>query len=193
MKVLSVFLMLLMVAGGYAGTTATNLAINPGFEDEPGESGDPPGWVRFTTATQAVFVSSGRVRSGTKCLEARAQGVVRTYSGAFQTLPIVPGGLYTFTVHVLKNPSNPLSGGAEGRILIEWQTNEGVEVGRIEGKPWSRLLSLVRWQEVAICRARAPMDAERANFCIHMSEGNEAGGGAYLLDDVTILLEDGTP
>ena len=64
-----------------------------------------------------------------------------------------------------------------------------MEVGRIEGKPWSRLLSAARWQEITIKSARAPMDAERANFCIHMSEEDEAGRRSYLLDDVIIMRE----
>ena len=189
MRFLSVLVVLLLSAGRYVEAAVTNLAINPGFEDLSGGTTNPPGWILFTTANPSVEISSGKARSGSHCLELRAQGEQHRYSGAFQTLPVAPDGLYAFTVHVLKNPVSPLSGGAEGRILIEWQTNEGVEVGRIEGKPWSRLLSAARWQEVTIRRARAPADAERANFCIHMSEEDEAGRGAYLLDDVIILRE----
>lgn len=191
MKSICVLYLLVLVLSADAGTTATNLAMNSGFEENPGGAGNPPGWIFFTTAAPSVQISGGLVRSGSGCLEARAQGAVKVYSGAFQTLPIIPGALYTFSVFIRKSPSDPLSGGAEGRILIEWQTKEGIEVGRIEGEAWTRTLSSTRWREVTIRDARAPVDAERANFCIHMSEGDAAGGGSYLLDDVTITCREG--
>lgn len=176
MKVSCGLVLLVVVSSACAGATITNLAVNPGFEDKPEGAGNPPGWIFFTTAAPSVQISGGLVRSGAWCLEVKAQGAAKVYSGAFQTLPIIPGGLYTFTVFIRKNPSDPLSGGAEGRILIEWQTNEGVEVGRIEGEAWTRALSATRWREVTIRDAKAPLDAERANFCIHMSGGRGGWG-----------------
>ena len=167
-----------------------NLARNPGFEEEAAESGKIPGWITFTTRDDQVTVVASEAKSGAQSIRITAQHARGQLQGLFQTLPVVAGDAYSFSICVKKDKSDPLGSSAHVVPLIEYKDAAGQHLWDVEGRPLDSNLSGVRWETASVERVTAPMGAVEANFCVHLREGKLKGKGSVFLDDACITRID---
>lgn len=150
------------------------------------EAGTIPGWITFSTRTDQVAVVATEAKSGAQSIRITTQHARGEIQGFFQSLPVVAGEAYSFSIGVLKDRSDPLGSSAHVVPLIEYKDAAGQHLWDVEGKPLDSNLSGVRWETARVDRVTAPMGAVEANFCIHLREGKMKGKGSVFLDDACI-------
>ena len=166
-----------------------NLVPNPGFEEPVGEGQEPKGWEIFSTKKKGILTTQLIKKSGSQAVRMSAQELAKSYQGMTLTLPVAAGEKYTFTVALINDKQSPLGGSAFGSLVIEWKNEAGKEISRVTSPSWTKSLSRIRWDTVTIKKAQVPPDAVKAIFGIHLSDGDEGGGGAVVIDDVGIVRE----
>jgi hypothetical protein len=164
-----------------------NLAPNPGFEQPTSPEGaSPENWNAFSSKINGIGVSKAAKHGGDQCVKMAAQKVPEAYQGLVLDMPVSPGDIYTFSVCVINNKDDQLSGTAQGSLVIEWINASNKEVARSTSTPWDRNVSRMRWETVSISKAKVPEGAASARFGIHLNDGKSGGKGSVFIDDVAI-------
>ena len=169
---------------------AALLLLNSGFEEPKAAPGsDPAGWLcwnadyngitgdKARSATQSVYISSA-AKSGSH------SGVFYHYEG------VKPGKEYLFSCYVINSAKDPITGGAHGRLSIEWQRRGkdkdgkdiAIEISRSWGQTFGAGLSRSYWKLQSLT-AIAPAGAESCNFVVQFF--NKDGKGAFFVDDAS--------
>lgn len=184
---------LLALVSGASMRAADNVLANPGFEspsvgasDESGA--DPASWTVFSSVegTEKVGLSTAVVRSGKQAARFTSQGVVASYQGLFQSVPVSSGRNYTLVVYVRNDKTNPLKGPAMGQLSIEWLDAHNKEIDRAWGPTWGVKMASSHWGKFEMT-SPAPPHTSQARLVILQFDGKtEGGGGSYLVDDVAL-------
>lgn len=164
-----------------------NLADNPGFEERVTDAPHLPfNWETFGSSDTVMATLTDAVkRSGDRAGRIKAKGRKGAYAGFVQAKTINPKARYFFRAHFLNDASEPLNGGVEAVVSIEWHDADGLEILRSESRPLNPGASRTSWKELEIA-ARPPPRAARAKFVVVLREPKQPGEGAVLVDDVEI-------
>lgn len=186
--------LLISVTSGFCADTQSpaapgNLAPNPSFEYPAGPEGAAAEtWSPFTTRVNGMGVTREFKRTGDQSLKMTAQKFADAFQGVVAELPAASGEKYTFSVFVLNSRSNPLTGSAQGTLVVEWRRSDGKEISRAVSHPWDSKTSRMRWEMVSLNKIEAPEGTAKAVFGIHLTDG-PAGSGSVLIDDVAIIRD----
>lgn len=166
-----------------------NLAPNPSFELPENGSGQPPsGWTVFASKQKNVALTDTIARSGRQSLAFSAQGMVNAFAGVIFTLPASEGEKFDFEVSYTGDKTNRPDGTLHIMLLIEWKRADGTEIARTMTPPLkAHQISRLRWESMALRKAVAPKDTDKAIFGIHCCDGERGGRGTVYFDDVVIL------
>ncbi len=176
------------VRGGPAAEKP-NLAPNPGFEAPADSDKVPPeGWSVFTTRNKTMLVSPEAKRNGSQSAKLTTQGSAGAFQGLTFQIPVTAGTKYAFSVYAINNKADPLGRTASGMLVVEWKDDAGKEISRVQGKPWDKKLSKMRWEEITVT-GEAPAGTAKAVFGIHLSEGDKGGQGTCFVDDVSVVAD----
>jgi hypothetical protein len=168
------------------------LLSNPGFEDPAIESATqlvrPQSWVSFTSGTPDwTGVSSVTARSGKQAAWLVSHDVPNFFQGIYQALPVTSGTSYQFSAYVRNDPARPLKGTSTGQLSIEWHDANQNEIGRLWGTTWGASLPATEWTRFELSGA-APSNSAIAHFVIvQKGEGQPVAGGAFLVDDASVV------
>jgi len=165
-----------------------NLAENPGFEERmSGAIHLPARWDPFSVGDKVmVALVTEPKRSGERAIRVGAVGRKNGYGGVVQILPVDPKKRYTFRVQALNNESEPMAGGSEVLLIIEWRNEAGVEISRSVLRPIGSGLSRKQWKELELS-AHPPRQAVRGKFVVQLREDKQPGEGSVFFDDVEII------
>lgn len=175
-----------------AGAWAADLVTDGGFEkDVVGMSGpDTEVWGRFASVDpMGLKIVQDPGKRANQVLRIAAREEPGAYQGIFQKVPVKGGENYLVTVQILDDSATPLSPGSTGLLSVEWKDDEGNEVGREDGKPWTGGLSGTDWETVTF-ETRAPASATQAHFVIlqrNPENGAAIPGGAFLVDNFSVV------
>jgi hypothetical protein len=164
---------------------------NGGFE-QPSISGgaelnaNPETWFHFSSATeQKIGITDAKKKAGSQSAFFKCQTAADVFEGLAQKISVEPGRHYIFTVYILNNPEDPLTGDAFGQISLEWQNGSGKEVNRTHGPVWNFESSSSRWEKYLV-EYDAPADATTASLVITIFSKNSAGAGSFYADDAEL-------
>ncbi len=164
---------------------------NPGFETPSISTGAKEGddaekWFYFSsTPDRNGGISDARKKSGAQSAFLQAQQQIDAYQGLAQRFSAKPQTHYTFSVYVLKDPENSLTGGSFGQISIEWQDDKGVEITRVYGSTWNSQLSSSRWEKFTI-EADTPDNVAMGVVVISFFAKDANGFGKFFIDDTDL-------
>ena len=171
---------------------AEEVAKDGEFEREPSKSSNalrPEVWGRFSSKEpMQLKIEKDPLHKGRQVLRMESHGESGSYQGIFQTVPVVGGGKYKFSVQVLNDKRTPLAKGSAGVLSVEWVDAEGGELSREESEEWRSTLSSSAWKEQML-EAKAPEGATQARFVVLQRDREEADGsfgGAFYVDDYSI-------
>ncbi len=109
-----------------AAGAATNMLINPGFEDPNFATSGTAGWFNFSGAeivstNDFYFLSDQHVtvEEGTNCCHVFASG---SFDGVFQDRPALPGQIYTANCWFLTPSADPISGSNVCYLEVQFRT-----------------------------------------------------------------------
>lgn len=161
---------------------------NSGFEEPDIMEGaslgsTPEGWFVFSsTETAQPGVTDARKRTGSQSLRFKAQQEADAFQGLAQEFLLTPGRHYSFIVHVMCDPADPLVGESFGQISFEWKEDTGKELGRTYGPTWNFELSSSRWEKL-IVDGEPPEGTAKANVVITFFGKDSKGLGTFYVDD----------
>jgi len=189
---MKIFFVCVMAAGltaaGIALGNEENLADNPSFEQpENGTGQNPANWNVFTSKLNTMGISDVVAHTGLQSLKMAAQKIPNAYQGITIEKDVAGGEKYSFSVFLIGDKDDRIGGTAHGMLVIEWKRPDGSEISRTLSKVWqARGISRLRWEQLSIPKAKAPKEATKAIFGIHLSEGKKGGKGCIYVDDVVI-------
>jgi hypothetical protein len=165
---------------------------NPGFESPDISQGaeplaTPESWFHFSsTPERKAGISNDRKLSGSQSLCFKAQAQQDSFQGVAQKFSAVSGKPYSFTVHVMSDPADPLVGNAYGQLSFEWRDATGKEITRTYGPTWKFELSSTKWEKVTV-DADAPSGTTEGTVVITFFAKDCQGLGTFYVDDAELI------
>ena len=190
--VLSLAVIVTAMAQDQAPQTAQVTLQNGGFESPDISKGaeqlaTPDNWFHFSsTPEKKAGISDARKRSGSQSLCFKAQAPQDSFQGLAEKFIAVSGKPYTFTIHVMSDPSDPIVGAAFGQVSFEWRDATGKEITRTYGPTWTFELSSTKWEKITV-DADAPDGATEGSAVITFFSKDCKGVGSFFVDDAELI------
>ena len=115
----------------------------------------------------------------------QAQEPSDAFQGLAYKFPALSGKGYTFSLYVISDPANPVSGSSFGQISIEWRDATGKEIARNFGPTWNFELSSTQWERFTV-NADAPAGAVEGSAVITFFAKDCKGAGSFFVDDTDL-------
>ena len=185
------FLFLLSLVFSPGAVTASNLIVNPGFEDEG---------ICVTTAEDWIFSSltwrsNSQARTADWSVEFN-RNLQNDYNDTWKvitpTAQVTSGDTYTFGAWGYLRDTLDFGidhGDYTYRVQIQWLDEDDQELG-LEPAEGSAFTLLEEWEEFSLS-AEAPADTESARLIIQALRDESASEASVFTDDVFIRLGDG--
>jgi hypothetical protein len=192
-------LTVLLGAGLFAGIPAgaQNLLQNPGFETGTDGSGFPLDWDGISAFGPFMngTLDSGTVRTGSFSfrfdIRNSVTGPVQSIrtpkissSSPFGT-SVNAGDFIEFSGWILNNAADPMQGGANGQLILEFQNAGGTSAGSFTSSAWGAGLSTTDWVEFTTGQLVVP--ASYALFRVENFTGFQEAG-SFFVDDLAATL-----
>ncbi len=189
-----------------AGEAATNLLINPGFEDGVDALPWETAWVRFNggglQTTNGYYYLTTTPISVFDGLYVSQTYASATWNGIYQDVPASPGGVYTFGAWLYVASVDPISGANACWLELQFQNAAGNMIGLYESPvitssfttdTWTYLSAtniIAFWGDYSVVGsatypvAPAGTAKVRAQVTLH----GVGGGGSIWYDDMNLRL-----
>ncbi len=148
----------------------------------------PDGWLVFSSVEGAdkISLSTEVAESGTQSVHMEAQGIVNSYQGLYQILPVKENKVYVFRAQIHNDPTNRIDGTMRGQMSIEWRNEYDEEIRRVWGPEWNRNLPRKRWSPMEMT-AQAPPASVTAVFVVNQFDERRVDkGGAFFVDSLSV-------
>ncbi|MFH0880027.1 MAG: hypothetical protein V2A34_09975, partial [Lentisphaerota bacterium] len=107
----------------------------------------PTNWAFFSSAEAPVYgLTNSKKKSGLQSIKIGALEAVNSFVGVAQSMDVLPGKAYLFSVYASNDSTNPIPSGAYGQISMEWKDASGTEIDRTFGPSWSSEISDRKWE-----------------------------------------------
>ena len=190
--VLSLVVSAAAMAQEQAPQAAQSTLQNAGFESPDISKGaeqlaTPENWFHFSsTPERKAGVSDARKRSGSQSLCFKAQAPQDSFQGLAHKFSAVSGKPYSFTIHIMSDPADPLVGAAFGQVSFEWRDATGKELDRTYGPTWNFELSSTKWEKITV-DADAPEGATEGSAVVTLFSKDCKGMGSFFVDDTELI------
>lgn len=147
------------------------------------QGAEPKPWFYFSSnAERRAGVTDVRKKSGLQSVVFKAQSGATNYQGLAQRFRARRGLRYGFSVAVMPDQLDRMSGDSCGQISLEWQDAAGKEISRTWGPRWTGDSTPGRWEKFLV-ESDPPTNAALGVAVITFFACDPSGTGSFYVDD----------